>query len=131
MRPSQKMTLKKAPNWWKDRADPVPVEVPADMKQPETMDDRIKRIIREQISPMAQEMGEESLEESNDYDVEDDFESGVPKTMYEETEMVPEYIQETPTEEVKKEEVEVKNDTSTEKQTEIDKKIDNSDEKSQ
>lgn len=28
------------PNWWKEKADPTPVEVPAELKKPESMDDR-------------------------------------------------------------------------------------------
>ena len=105
MRANQMPKLKKAPNWWKDKADPVPVEIPVDMKQPETMDDKIKRIIQEQISPQAANMGEETLEESQDYEVGDDFEGDAPQTMYEETEMVSEYLEEAPEEKVETEQI--------------------------
>ena len=38
---------------WHDKADPVPVEVPLDLKAPETMDQKIQRIIRTQLSTRA------------------------------------------------------------------------------
>lgn len=79
------------PNWWKEKADPTPVEVPAELKKPESMDDRIRRIIREQISPMAARLGEETFEESEDFDVDDGFDVDDPITPYEAKLMVSEF----------------------------------------
>lgn len=53
-----------------DPSDSTPVEVPANMKRPESQDERIRRIIREQIRP--QDAGYETEEEANDLEIPDD-----------------------------------------------------------
>lgn len=53
-----------------DPNDPTPVEIPADMKRPESQDERIRRIIREQIRP--QDVGYETEGEAEDLEIEDD-----------------------------------------------------------
>lgn len=74
-----------------DETDPRPVEVPTKLKRPETTDERIRRIIKEQISPHAVQQGLESFEESEDFDIEDDFESQMPLTKAEFQEMQREF----------------------------------------
>ena len=75
-----------------DTADPRPVEVPTELKRPESTDERIRRIIAEQISPRAVEQGMESLEDSEDFDIdEDDFAGELPITDAEFHEMRAEY----------------------------------------
>lgn len=53
-----------------DPHDPTPIEVDPKLKRVETQDERIRRIIREQIRP--QEHGYETEEDNEDLDVEDD-----------------------------------------------------------
>lgn len=74
-----------------DPSDPRPVEVPTALKRPESTDEKIRRIIKEQISPHAVERGFESLEESEDFDVDDDFDSELPITKAEFQEMQAEF----------------------------------------
>lgn len=74
-----------------DQADPRPVEIPTELRRPETTDERIRRIIKEQISPHAVESGMESLEESEDFEIEDDFEGELPLSDSEFAEMKSEF----------------------------------------
>lgn len=74
-----------------DPSDPRPVEVDTGLKRPETTEERIKRIIRQEISPRAESMGEESLEESEDLEIEDEFGSELPITDSEFQEMRQEF----------------------------------------
>ena len=80
----------------KEYPDPTPVEIPMDMKRPETMDQKIKRIIETQISEKAAMLGEETFEEANDFDIKDDFEVEEPVSVYEVHEMEDEYPQDLP-----------------------------------
>lgn len=66
-----------------DKNDPAPVEVSLDLKRPETQDERVRRIIREQIRP--QSYGYETEEDNEDLEVEDDenFLGELPMTMEE------------------------------------------------
>lgn len=74
-----------------DPNDPKPVEVPTELKRPESTDERMRRLIREHISPKAQDMGFESLEESEDFDVEDPWHDDLPITNAEFLEMRSEF----------------------------------------
>jgi hypothetical protein len=74
-----------------DPTDPVPVEVPTELKRPETTDEKIRRIIAEHISPRAAEYGLETLEESEDFEIDDDFDSDLPITESEFQEMRAEF----------------------------------------
>jgi hypothetical protein len=58
--------------------------------------DRIKRIIRNEISSVAQEHGMESFEEANDFDIEDSFDMDDTESRY----MKEEFLQVPPHEEV-------------------------------
>lgn len=74
---------------YKDKADPKPVEIPAELKRPETIEEKIKRIIRTELSAKATMEGEESYEESEDLDMDEDDDT--PLTPYEMTVMKPEF----------------------------------------
>lgn len=52
--------------------DPRPVEVPAGFRKPESLTERIRRLIRTDVSGLAEKQGAESFEEANDFDVADD-----------------------------------------------------------
>lgn len=52
--------------------DPTPLEVPAGQRRPETIQQMMQRLIRQDVSRAAQEHGAESFEEANDFDVDDD-----------------------------------------------------------
>lgn len=71
--------------------DPTPVEVPIELKRPETTDERLRRIVRELISTKAVDNGLESFEESNDFEVDDSFDGDGLMSPYEVQEMVPEF----------------------------------------
>lgn len=71
--------------------DPTPVEIPVELRKPETMDEKMRRIVREQISVKAQESGLETFEEANDFDVDDGFEDDALFSPYELKDMLPEY----------------------------------------
>lgn len=75
---------------WADPVDSKPMVIDSGLEQPEDLDTRIRRIIKTQISPMAALQGEESLEESEDFNVDDEFDVDNPITPYEESLMVPE-----------------------------------------
>lgn len=55
-----------------EKLDPTPMEIPLNMRRPETSDERIRRIITHSLSVRAQEMGHESFEEADDFDIPDD-----------------------------------------------------------
>lgn len=52
--------------------DPKPLEVPAHLRGAESTDDRIQRLISQAMSRHAQEQGFESIDEANDFDIDDD-----------------------------------------------------------
>lgn len=68
--------------------DPNPLEWPAHMRRPESLQDMIKRMVRSQLSQAAQDEGYESFEEADDFEIDemepDDFQA------YEVKDMVPE-----------------------------------------
>lgn len=67
-------------NGW-EQLDTTPVSIPAGFKKPETMEERIERIVRYKLSRDAHEQGLETFEESEDFNVDDD--SFDPSTPYE------------------------------------------------
>lgn len=64
--------------------DPRPVEWPANLKRPLTLQEEIQRFVRVEMSQRAAEHGMESFEEADDFDVGDEDEWQSP---YEMTEM--------------------------------------------
>ena len=68
-------------NGW-EIPDPTPVSVPSGFKRPETLAEQVQRLVRTSISRQAAEQGDETFEESEDFDLPDDPED--PSTPYEE-----------------------------------------------
>ena len=52
--------------------DPNPVEIPAGLRKPESLEERIRRIIRSSVSDEAAQQGLETFEEANDFEIDDD-----------------------------------------------------------
>lgn len=62
--------------------DPTPVRMPAGFRRPETLEERIRRLVRsERFNADLEEAGFETFEEANDFDVPDDLPD--PATPYE------------------------------------------------
>lgn len=62
--------------------DPSPVSVPAGFKVPESLEQRIARLIRKDLSEQADQQGMETFEEAEDFDIDDDMFD--PQSPYEE-----------------------------------------------
>lgn len=60
--------------------------------KPLSMQERVRRAIRQELSMKAADEGHETFEESQDFDVDDGFEVEDPTTPYEMQDMVPEYL---------------------------------------
>lgn len=58
--------------------DPKPVAIPAGFKRPETLAEQVQRLVRTSISRQAAEQGFETFEESEDFDVDDEFDPSTP-----------------------------------------------------
>lgn len=54
--------------------DATPLEVPAGMRQPESIESMIARMVRGRVSELAAKDGLETFDEANDFEVEDDDE---------------------------------------------------------
>lgn len=52
--------------------DPTPVAIPVGLKRPESLQDQIRRLVRNELSAHAVAHGRESFEEADDFEVEDD-----------------------------------------------------------
>lgn len=52
--------------------DPTPVEVPFAARRPESLQDMIRRLVRTDVSKAAEQVGAETFEEANDFEVGDD-----------------------------------------------------------
>lgn len=52
--------------------DPKPVAIPAGFKRPETLAEQVRRLVQTSVSQWAVDNGEESFEESEDFDIPDD-----------------------------------------------------------
>jgi hypothetical protein len=66
--------------------DPTPIAVPIGTKRPETLEQKLKRIMRNELSVAAEMKGEETLEEANDFNVGDDYDPDTPYSPYEKSE---------------------------------------------
>lgn len=53
--------------------DPNPVEIPAGFRVPESLEARIARLIRRDISEQAEAQGMETFDEAEDFDIDDDM----------------------------------------------------------
>lgn len=56
----------------KEHLDPTPVSVPAGWQRPPTMEELIRRHIRQEMSRQAADQGEETFEEADDFEVDED-----------------------------------------------------------
>lgn len=61
--------------------DSTPIEIPAGMRRPESVQEMMARMVRTSISQMAVSQGKESFDEAFDFDVDDDAE--LPLTSHE------------------------------------------------
>lgn len=52
--------------------DQTPVEVPLSFKKPLTLAEEVRRMVRNELSQVAENQGAETFEEADDFDVEDD-----------------------------------------------------------
>lgn len=52
--------------------DPKPVAVPVGWKKPPSLNDRIAQMVRQELSARAEEVGMESFEDADDFDIPDD-----------------------------------------------------------
>lgn len=62
----------------KERNNPKPLVIHSDLTRPLSLQDQIKRLLKTELSMQAHELGMETLEEANDFDVEDDFDTEPP-----------------------------------------------------
>lgn len=58
--------------------DPTPMSMPSGFKRPETLAEQVQRLVRTQVSRQAEEAGFETFEDSEDFDVDDDFDPTSP-----------------------------------------------------
>ncbi len=87
----------------KEHPDPTPVELPVGYDHPLPLRDEMRRFIREELSNTAASAGEETFEESDDFDCHEDDELLSP---YELTELQEEYVPDDEPEEVSEKEAE-------------------------
>lgn len=65
----------------REMPDTVPMEIPAGFRKPETMEEIVQRLVRRQVSEAADARGDETFEESEDFEIDDMFD---PSSPYEE-----------------------------------------------
>lgn len=61
--------------------DPTPLTIPSGFRRPETLQEQVARLVRGAMSRRAEEEGFETFEDSEDFDVDEDFD---PRTPFEE-----------------------------------------------
>lgn len=67
----------------KELNNPVPVVLATGLNRPLTLAQQIDRILHHRLSREASRQGFETLEESEDFDIDDDFNSDLPYTVHE------------------------------------------------
>jgi hypothetical protein len=55
-----------------EKPDPIPIHIPGKTDAPLTLREEMRRFVREELSKSAEEVGAETFEESNDFEIEDD-----------------------------------------------------------
>lgn len=80
----------------RDLVNPLPMNVPIGVKRPPSLKEQIQRVIRQEVSYHAYHQGMESIEESEDFDVEDGDEVEEFVSPYEVKDMIPETLNEKP-----------------------------------
>lgn len=63
--------------------NPVPLFQDVDIEIPLTLQERIQRCLRQEFSRQAYDQGFESIDEANDFDIDEDFDSSLPVSPYE------------------------------------------------
>jgi len=66
----------------KEVNNPKPLFIASEIHRPPSLQEQIQRVLRSNISRQAHEQGHETFEESQDFDVEDPFDSPDPNTIY-------------------------------------------------
>lgn len=61
--------------------DKRPVAIPANCKKPESLADKVRRLVKHEASVLAESRGGETFEEADDFDVGDDFDPTTPYEM--------------------------------------------------
>lgn len=69
--------------------DPRPVSVPAGFQRPLSLQEEIKRFVRSELSRQAEDAGQESFEEADDFEVDEDPD---PLSPYELQDASPEWL---------------------------------------
>lgn len=65
----------------REETDSQPMEIPAGFRKPESMEEMVQRLVRRQVSEAAEARGDETFEESEDFEIDDMFD---PSSPYEE-----------------------------------------------
>ena len=76
----------------KEITDPNPLQPTVPIKKQESIQDLIQKYVRGTLSNKAADDGIETFEESQDFDVENDFDREINMSGYEVVDMEPEYI---------------------------------------
>lgn len=82
-------TPKKCNEYGQEIVDQTPVEVPAGLRRPETLTEKVRRMIVEQTRVIAETQGRESFEEADDFDVGDDYDPRSPHELSLDQELEP------------------------------------------
>lgn len=69
--------------------DATPVAMPVGWSRPPSLQDQVRRFVRQELSRQAAEAGMETFEEADDFDVGDDFEPSSPWELTFDQEMQP------------------------------------------
>lgn len=69
-------------NFGREIPDPEPLTLPSGFRRPETLQEQVRRLVRTQLSMQAAESGAETFEESEDFDVDDDFDPNTPYEVF-------------------------------------------------
>lgn len=76
----------------KEKVDEMPFAKTIDrIVKEDSLERRMQRYIRQELSLKAEEAGFETFEESMDFEIENDFDSELPLSQYETVDMIPEY----------------------------------------
>lgn len=62
--------------------DPTPLTLPSGFRRPETLQEQVRRLVRSTVSQIAADQGVETFEDSEDFDVDDDFDPNTPYEVF-------------------------------------------------
>lgn len=66
----------------KEYPNPVPTHINTGLERPLTLQEQIQRVLRTELSKQAQQQGLETFDESEDFEITDDFDGDLPNTRY-------------------------------------------------